>query len=239
MSEKEVTTKVEELMTALDEVKRYRALASLVITFAIIIFATVAVWLSIEISVNLLRATTGFPCSFLGATTFGCGGGLGAPVSPAVTIALGLSFLFVPAAGILGGVVYVDRRYKRVKVGEWKETLKEGLPGAVKLLTQMSWDDVFEEIQISKFGYLVYGLVKLAGYFVLFTIFLFIPYSFGLSFLHSDVNPFIVYLLSFVLVLVISRGDLVKRYKQVWSLDTLMWELRWFSSEFGSASFKA
>lgn len=240
MSETEVTAKVEELMKALDEVKRYRALSSSILDFVIIVLGTVAALLSVEIFVNLLRAITGFPCSFRGATSFGCGGAFGgAPVSPAITVVTGLAFLLIPTAGILGGVVWVDRKYKRVKVGEWKGTLDEGLPGALKLLTEMEWDRVFEEIQVSKLGYLVYGIVKVVGYSIFASFLLLIPYEFLASFVHTGANPFILLLVPFVLVLTISRRDLEARYRQVWSLDALMWELRWFSSEFGAASFKA
>jgi len=238
LSEAAVTSKVEELMNALDEVKRYRALSSLLVDFGIFILVTIVALLSVEVLVNLLRAATGFPCSFTGTQEFSCGGSLGPPALPIVAALLGLSFILIPSAGILGGVLWVDRKYRRVVVGQWKGTLGEGFPGAVKLLTGMKWEEVFEEIQVSKLAYVVYGLIKLAGYFVFVSFLMLIPYTLLVSFVHTDVNPFIVLLVCFVLVLVLCRRDLKKRYRQVWSLDSLMWELRWFSSEFGSASFK-
>ncbi len=238
MSETEATSKVEELMKALDEVKRYRALSRLTIDFTIITLATVVTLLSIEIFVNTLRVTTGFPCSYQGAATFSCGDIVGVPVSPVIVILAGLSLLLVPIVGILGGVLWVDRRLKSVKVGEWKDTLKEGFPGAVKLLTQMKWESVFEEIEVSKLGYMIYGAVKVFGYFLLVSLLLFFPYTLVTSFIHTDINLYTGYLVSIVLVLVLSRNDLQRRYRQIWSLNALMWELRWFSSEFRSADFK-
>ena len=39
-------------------------------------------------------------------------------------------------------------------------------------------------------------------------------------------------ILALVVVLAGSWGDLKFRYLQSWSLDSLLWELRWFDSEF-------
>ena len=235
MTEADVTSKVRDLMEALDEVRRYKALTSLMVDFVMIILATVASLFSVEILVNYLHASSEFPCSFL-PNAFGCG--IGSTVTGFSSL-VALTLFVIPAVGILCGVVWVDRKFKRVKVGEWRTTLDEGLPGAVKLLTQMKWDSVFEEIQLSKIGYLVYGLVKVAGYFVFVSFLSIFATTFVFDFaIHVIFNLDVVIVVAFVLVLVLSRKDLEKRYRQTWSLDGLIWELRWFSGEFGSASFK-
>ncbi len=61
----------------------------------------------------------------------------------------------------------------------------------------------------------------------------------GISALHLEVNLYMLAAVSLVLVLVLSRDDLQRRYQQVVSLDTLMWDLRWFSSGFRAAKFEA
>lgn len=237
MSEAEVTSKVEELMQALDEVKRYRALSSLILDFAIIVLTALAALFAFEIIVNMSRVYFGFPCSFWATNSFGCFPGPGQQLPAAA--AAGVLLFLIPTAGVLGGILWVDRKLRRVKVGEWKDTLRDGFPGAVKLLTQMGWDEVFQEIQLSKLGYLVYGAVKVVGYFILAWIVLFFPLALGGSLAHMDFSPYADSAVALALVLALSRKDLEKRYRQVWSLDALLWELRWFYSELGSARFKA
>jgi hypothetical protein len=238
MSEEvQVVAKVEELMKALDQVKRYRALSRLMVDFAAIMLVSVVLLLSWELALNFYKLETGFYCyySTLGLYTCTASSSMGPPF---VALFAGLSLLVIPAAGLLTGIFWVDRKLKSVKVEEWKESLKDGFPGAVKLLQELKWDSILEDIRVSKIGYSVYFAVKVVGYWLLAFIILLFPYEFGMSALHLDVNIYIPALLSFVLVLVLSRGDLLKRYEQVVSLDNLMWELRWFSSGFKSAKFE-
>ena len=235
MTEAEITSKVEELMKALDQVRRYRALASLLVDFGIILLVSLAALLSLEVATDLARATSGFPCWFMGANGFTCGSSILWPWG----VMLGLAFFVIPVAGVIGGLVWVERRMKAVKAGEWRPALQEGFPGAVKLLTQMNWSSVFDEMRVSKLGYMLYGVIKVVGYFILVSLLLSFVYPQILSFIHTGYDPTAMSVVSLVLVLALSRNDLQKRFKQVWSMDTLMWELRWFSSELGSRDLKA
>jgi len=85
----------------------------------------------------------------------------------------------------------------------------------------------------------VYFAIKILGYWLLTFVVLVFPYALGVSGLHAEVNFYVLGLVSLVLILVLTRRDLQRRYGQVVLLDTLMWELRWFSNEFRSAEFKA
>jgi hypothetical protein len=235
--ETQVVAKVEELMKALDQVKRYRALSGLLVDFGLIMLVTVVLLLSWELAVNFYRLTSGFYC-YYGVPFYTC-----TPSSYTgsqfLQLFAGLAPLVIPAAGLLIGVYWVDRKLKSVRVEDWKESLKEGFPGAVKLLQELKWDSILEDIRTSKIGYSVYFAVKVVGYWLFAVIILSIPFVFGISALHVDVNLCIPAFLSLVLVLVLSRGDLQRKYQQVVSLDNLMWELRWFSSGFKSAKFEA
>jgi hypothetical protein len=239
-SDAQVTTKVEELLLALDQVKKYRALSRLMVDFGIIMLASITLLISSELAVNIYRLTGGFPCYYAGPGLFTCTYLLAiSPVSPLVQLLAGISQLLIPAAGLLLGIVWVDRKLRSYKGGQWKETLKEGFPGALKVLQSLDWDSVFDDMRVSKIGYSVYFAIKVLGYWMLTFIVLFFPYALAVSGLHAEANFYILGLVSFVLVLVLTRRDLQRRYGQVVSLDTLMWELRWFSNEFRSAEFKA
>jgi hypothetical protein len=236
--EAQVVAKVEELMKALDQVKRYRALARLMVDFTIIMLLSVAVLLTWELAVNFYKLATGFYCYYGTPGLYTCTASA-AIGSPFIQLFAGLSLIVIPAVGLLTGIFWVDRRLKLVKGGEWKDSLKEGFPGAIKLLQELKWDAIFEDIRVSKIGYALYFAIKVVGYWLLAFVILSFPYELGISFLHLEVNLYILAFLSLVLVLVLSRDDLQRRYQQVLSLDTLMWDLRWFSSGFRSAKFEA
>jgi hypothetical protein len=236
--EAQVVSKVEELMKALDQVKRYRALSRLMIDFVVIILVSIAALLAWELGIDFYKLGNAFGCYYTVPGQYTCTASVSL-VSNSLGLLAGLGILAFPAVGLLAGVFWVDRRLKAVKVEEWKPLLSEGFPGALKLLQELKWDSVFEDIRASKIGYSVYFAVKVIGYWILAYIVLFFPYSFGLSALHLDTNLYTLALLSLVLVLVLSRGDLERKYRQVVSLDNLMWELRWFSSGFKSANFEA
>ena len=236
--EAQVVAKVEELMKALDQVKRYRALSRLMVDFAAIMLATAVVLLSWELAVNFYRLASGYFCYYSVPLLYTC-----TPSSATGPLVLqllaGLSSLVIPAGGLLIGIFWVDKKLKQVRVEDWKESIKEGFPGAVKLLQDLKWDSILEDIRMSKIGYSIYFAVKVVGYWLFATILLSFPYALGISALHLEINLYIPAFLSLVLVLVLSRGDLQRKYQQVVSLDNLMWELRWFSSGFKSAKFEA
>ena len=236
--EAQVVAKVEELMRALDQVKRYRALSRLMVDFLVIMLVSVAALLAWELGVDYYRLGNGFGCYFAPPSQYTCTASM-ASFSSVLQGLAGLATLLIPAMGLLVGIFWVDRKLKGVKVEEWKEPLSQGFPGALKLLQELKWDTVLDDIRASKIGYSVYFAVKVVGYWILAFVLLIFPYGLGLSFLHLDVNLYAPALLSLVLVLALSGGDLQRKYRQVVSLDNLMWELRWFSSGFRSANFEA
>jgi hypothetical protein len=236
--EAQVVAKVQELMTTLDQVKKYKALSKLLVDFALIMLATTVVLLAWELSVNFYKLGTGFYCYYGVPGLYTCTASP-ATGSPLLRLFGGLSTILIPTAGLLGGILWVDHKLKLVKVGEWTESLREGFPGAVKLLEELKWDSVFQDIRASRIGYSAYLAVKVVGYWLLATVVMFFPYVFGVSALHLEANFYVLGLLSLVLVLVVSKNDLQRKYQQVVSLDNLMWELRWFSSGFKSAKFEA
>jgi hypothetical protein len=214
-----LSSKLKEFMTVLDHVKKYSALLTALPDFAIIIALSVIAALSTLIFSR-------FDAVFISRTS-------GSPISG--------SFLFAVflLAGIIVGVYWVNRRVKSVKVGQWKEVLDEGLPGVIKLLQELNWDDIFSDIRHAKLGSWLYGITKIVVYWLLaVVVFSFSAHMLEVVF-HFGTTAFVVELFSLVLVLVLSRNDICKRYNQIGRLDMLFWELRWFESEFREANFEA
>ena len=221
--EEMLASKMKEFMTALDQVKKYRALLAVLPDFAIIMALSIIGWLSLSLLSKLGLVFVSY---------------INTNWTPSVSI----SQLFVVVIGLLFGVFWVTRKVSSVKVGQWKNTLNEGTPGAIKLLQELKWDEIFNEIRYAKLGFVLYGIAKILVYWLIAA---FIS-SFTASWLLSTaihVNSFTMLMtmtmLALVLILFLSRKDLRRRYDQVGSLDALLWELRWFDNEFRRADFKA
>jgi hypothetical protein len=211
-----------EFMTALDQVKVYRELATAMADFVIITVASVAALLALNIVVNLMDVIYGY-----GFVTPGNSGWL--PF---------FDFLILFFGVIIGGL-WVRRKLSYVKIEAWKSTLTEGTPGAIKLLQETNWEKTFSDIRFAKLGLAVYGAVKILTYWFAATFLFVVLSSFMGNIVHLSFDAISLLVIPLVFVLVLSMKDLRNRYEQVGRLDSLLWELRWFDNEFRRADFQA
>ncbi len=232
MSEEKVVSKVEELMQSLDQVKKYKALSHLMVDFIVIVLASVAAFLAFQIVVNFLHLSGVSEGYFEGLTTLTTRSLMSSSQNNLFTI-------LIPGLGVLAGVTWVDYKLKKVEVNTWKSSIQEGFPGALKLLQDIDWNSILQDIQTSKIIYALYSVAKVVSNWILVSISLIIVFSFGLTFIHTSLNIYLLAGLSLILALVLSRKNLQKKYQQITSLDALLWELRWFNSEFKTAEFQA
>jgi hypothetical protein len=221
MTEENVVAKVAELMETLDHVKKYNALARSFKRFALIILGSIAVFLALGASLGFLNlvVTLDRPQLFLAS----------------------LLLLLVPITGIAVGVLFIQRRVNAIKTGEWKDELSHGFPSALKMLLEIDWDEMFDEISSGRVGYALYGILKTVAYLIITV--------FAVGLLGNLVTFMILHksgffgvpiwgLLSLVVVYLILRKDLSRRYNEIRALDKLLWELRWFSLELRRAEFQ-
>ena len=226
MTEEAVVEKVGGLMAALDDVEKYKELARAMVDF-VAIFAV-----SLILAVLLNMAQSAYDVAY--ASTSGTGSTLfGAMPSGAATL---LGTFLIPVSGILVGMLWVNRRVAKVKGGGWKETLGEGAPGAVKLLTSLNWDSVLSSVRISRIAFLLYALIKVVGYTILVEVLLsllslVLPVSF------FSIPPAFLFFLSLVIVLILTRKSLTEGFQRLVLLDQLFWDLRVFSTEFNREQF--
>jgi len=221
MTEMDFSSKISELMTTLDQVKKYRELARSMGDFILILLSALVIVLSIYIGFDFYQGLGWQP-----------------PQNLVLSGVETLAALVIFGGAFISGILWVDRRVKRVRVDEWKSLVKEVTIGAMKLLSGLNWPDVFQEIRYSKLGFVFYGVVKIVAYWILASIVIGLASSFILYGFHAILNLVYTALLSLLVVLVLNRNDLQKRYNQSWALESLLWELRWFDSEFrGKAEF--
>jgi hypothetical protein len=221
LSEEMIVTKVGELMETLDQVKKYNALSSSFRRFALIVISSIAIFLAVGASVGFLNLVVTFdrPQIFLASVLL----------------------LFIPVTGIAIGVLFIRKKVNSIKTGEWKEELSQGFPSALKILMELNWDETFDKISSGRISYAFYGLLKASAYWII-TVF-----ALGLlgnlvafAVLHQTglFGGPILGLISLLIVFLLLRNDLSRRYNQIRALDNLLWELRWFSVELRRAEFQ-
>jgi hypothetical protein len=211
-----------EFMSVLDQVKAYRKLASAMADFILIVAASIVALEAGYIIVNVLNV-------FYGQSI----------VYPGISLVLPSYSAVVLFFGVILGVLWVRRKLSSVIIMQWKSTLDEGTPGAIKLLQDTNWEKTFSDIRFAKLGFVIYGAVKILTYWVLAFFVFGVLVGIIQNNLHLSFDSISMVVIPLVLVLVLSMKDLRYRYEQVGRLDSLLWELRWFDSEFRRADFKA
>jgi len=220
ITEESVVSKVQELMETLDSIKKYNAFATSLKKFVIIIvgFMTVFTIIMGMIEFYNMKASLDNPLFF----------------------SVSFLSLLIPITGIVTGVLFVRRKVNSVRTGEWKEELSHGFPSALKMLVELDWEMTFNEISLGKISYVLYGLMKAAAYWVVtFAALRLLGTAVTLSVFQrvEFVDGFFWAALALLIVLFTLGNDLLKRYKEILSLDLLLMELRWFSFEFRKAEF--
>lgn len=212
MTEEAVVTKVGELMATLDEVKRYKSFAYAMVDFAGIVVASI-------IAAALILI-------FQDAYIVIAGPDMGQ------SYAAVLAMVFVVIFGVVFGVYWVRRKVRLTKVGDWKEALKEGTPGAVRLLSETDWDSTLRTINLSRAAYIFYALIKVAAYSAIVYLLLLYAQVFSGIFGAPQLNQPYVVAISVAFVLLATRRSLADGFRRMQSLDMLFWDLRVFSSDF-------
>jgi hypothetical protein len=222
LSEDSVVSKVADLMDTLDQVKKYDAIARSLKQFVVIVGGSIALFLVVQTLFEIFEIDL-----TIGTTLY--------------FIALFLSLL-IPLTGLLVGIFFMQKKISSVQQGKWKVELSGGFSSALKILLEVDWDKTLDDISVGRLGYAIYGLLKTAGYLVVsISAFELIWNGFTLLFLNKLIFAGALFwgLFAILLVFAVLSNDLIKRYNELRALDRLVWELRWFSVEFGRAEFQA
>ena len=221
MTEEKVASKVAELMETIDQIKKYKAVTKSLKKFGVIVGGSVTVFFAILTIFELLEFD-----HILNTTWF---------------FIVAFLALLIPIAGLLGGMFFMRKQINSVKEGEWRLEISKGFSSSLKLLVDMDWDRTLQDISNGRLGYSIYGLIKV-GTYIIVSVSAFELFWNGLTLiiLQSIVSAGAIFwgLFGVLLVIAVLANDLMKRYRELRALDTLVWELRWFSFEFGRAEFQ-
>jgi hypothetical protein len=221
ITEEQVSNKVAELMETLDHIKKYNVLAKSLKKFVIIVGGSIAAFLAILTLFEIYELEL-----FLTNTMF---------------FVVAFLLLLIPVVGLLGGVFFMRKQISLVKEGEWRSEISKGFSSTLKLLVDMDWEKTLEDISIGRLGYTIYGLLKAGAYVVVsVSAFELLWNGITLIFLHRLVWVGAAFwgLIAILVVALLIGNDLLRRYREIRALDRLVWELRWFSIEFGRADFE-
>jgi hypothetical protein len=221
LTEDKVAIKVIELMQTLDQVKKYKAIAKFLPKFALIIGSSLAVFFALLTLFEILELE-----HLLNITMF---------------LVVAFLLLLIPIVGLLSGMFLMRRQIMSIPEGLWKTEIAKGFASSLKVLLYIDWDSTFEDISNGRLGYTIYGLIKVGTYLVVVvSAFELLWNGLTLIFIQQIVVSGAIFwgLIGVLIVAVLLGNDLLKRYKELRALDMLVWELRWFSLEFGRAEFK-
>ena len=216
MKEDAVISKVRELMDVLDKIKKYSELSRSLNRFVIIVVLTIVAYVGLRIGVITLRYLYSLNLPYF--------------------FTLSVTGLIIPIAGLFFGILYVRERQRKVKTGEWNDTLAQGFPGALELISKIDWEDTFRQIDLIKSSSFKYGLARFASYLAfLVLVVAIVPMTYD-----SIRSLFIAIMLIIptTILLTFEGLNLVGRYMDSQSLNFLLSELKDFYNEFKGSEFE-
>jgi|ACXJ01.1.fsa_nt_gi hypothetical protein len=224
MDEKGAVDKIRQLKLSVDTTLRYwKAGAQFQKVFLIILSGILAVsifslWLNVY---NLEIANY-----FLGSIKLGAGNYLreGFP-----DIAIFFAFAVI--------VYKILHKPFKLPVGnEWDEYLKEGVPGIIRIIETTDWEEMLVNLKKAKLAFIVISAMIFLLYLGITFILFFFAYGLLLgNVLGIPINLYIVLFGSILLVIALGDRSIRQRYNELWHMDSLVAELRWFYTEFQNA----
>jgi hypothetical protein len=118
---------------------------------------------------------------------------------------------------------------------DWDDKLKEGPPGVLAILESLDWDYVEYRVNRAKTLYPILLIIDEALWIAFLLIFVTPAYAFLNNLLfHTIDTPVLVgsVVLAVAIALAITWGEVVDKFKTLWSLDSLLWEVRWLYHEY-------
>jgi hypothetical protein len=152
-----------------------------------------------------------------------------------------LNFLSLVIFGLILFSLYytVHRLDKARKVKglyqDWSDKLKEGALGVLAILEGLDWDYVEYRVNRAKSLYPILLIIYEAAlatllYFIVGIAYMFVNYFlFGITSGLAETGSVI---LAVTLTLAATWSEVVNTFKTLWSLDSLLWEVRWLYHEY-------
>lgn len=160
------------------------------------------------------------------------------PISASLNTSMGVGIPVFVIWAVLSYVIYVylKRAFSSYPSGSWDNDLKDGIPGILKIIEKEDWQDMTIQLRKAKQSFFVLSILQFLLSWVLAFIVVVFVYFFMVGVLLSQSVAYPnLYLIGFVAgILVVGLGDryIRRSYSELWYMDGLIAELRWFYLEF-------
>jgi hypothetical protein len=118
---------------------------------------------------------------------------------------------------------------------DWDDKLKEGELGVLAILESLDWDYVEYRVNRAKTLYPILLIIDEALWIALLLIFVAPAYGFLNNLLFRTIDTTVLVgsvVLAVAIALAITWGEVVDTFRTLWSLDSLLWEVRWLYHEY-------
>lgn len=136
---------------------------------------------------------------------------------------------------IMGWLIYriLYRAFRAVPERRWDVDLEEGVTGIIKILENEDWERTLAGLKRAKQSFMILTALQFIVAWVFTFIAVFLVYAFLVSAVMGGfVNYYAAAGISAVLVVGLGDRTITKRYRELWYMDNLVAELRWFYLEF-------
>ena len=143
------------------------------------------------------------------------------------------ALIFFPlwyAAHRLGKAAKVKGLYQ-----DWDDKLREGELGVLAILESLDWDYVEHRVNRAKTLYPILLIIDEALWIAVLLIFVAPAYGFLNNLLFRTIDSLALVgsvVLAAAMALAKTWGEVVDKFKTLWSLDSLLWEVRWLYHEY-------
>ena len=137
-------------------------------------------------------------------------------------------------------LLYTARRLgKAAKVKglyqDWDDKLREGPPGVLAILESLDWDYVEYRVNRAKTLYPILLIIDEALWIAVLLIFVAPAYAILNNLLFRTIDTMALVgsvVLAVAIALAITWDKVINKFKTLWSLDSLLWEVRWLYHEY-------
>ena len=161
-----------------------------------------------------------------------------------VYISLRFLWMLVILGLILFSLYYIVHRLDKASevkgpYQDWSDKLKEGALGVLAILEGLDWDYVEYRVNRAKSLYPILLIIDEAVWAALFYFIVGFAYAFVNYLLFNITSgPLHIFalassvVLAVALTLAVTWSEVVDTFKTLWSLDSLLWEVRWLYHEY-------
>lgn len=217
MNEEEAVDKVKELMSSIDTVTRYSdAGTKLPTVFLLFLFAVVGTNL-ITIAINIYDfQKVMWPMSWITLSS--------------LSLSIDAGIFWLPLWAVLIYLAYriLHKPLVGEKPKEWEKDLQEGIVGVMKIIEKHDWEQTLADMKKARRSFIIISALQFVVNWLLVLFFVALGTGLIEVIFSSSISYYVIFGVSLVIVIVIGDRSIQKSFKELWYVDDLITELRWF-----------